>query len=65
MTRISQVRYRLYGEWEREDERIPMLLAARQTAKVWQYYFSLNLNEREQMEESINAKNTCYLYVHV
>ncbi|KAK4751210.1 hypothetical protein SAY87_004692 [Trapa incisa] len=29
-----EVRYRLYGEWEKEDERIPMLLAARQTAKL-------------------------------
>ncbi|RDX96895.1 THO complex subunit 2, partial [Mucuna pruriens] len=29
-----EVRYRLYGEWERDDERIPMLLAARQTAKL-------------------------------
>ncbi|KAM5566947.1 THO complex subunit 2 [Rosa sericea] len=29
-----EVRYRLYGEWEKEDERIPMVLAARQTAKL-------------------------------
>ncbi|XP_057417817.1 THO complex subunit 2 isoform X2 [Lotus japonicus] len=29
-----EVRYRLYGEWEKDDERIPMLLAARQTAKL-------------------------------
>lgn len=29
-----QVRYRLYGEWDKEDESIPMVLAARQTAKV-------------------------------
>ncbi|XP_010271209.1 PREDICTED: THO complex subunit 2 isoform X2 [Nelumbo nucifera] len=29
-----EVRYRLYGEWEKEDERIPMILAARQTAKL-------------------------------
>ncbi|CAL0313802.1 unnamed protein product [Lupinus luteus] len=29
-----EVRYRLYGEWERDDERFPMLLAARQTAKL-------------------------------
>ncbi|PON53679.1 THO complex [Trema orientale] len=29
-----EVRYRLYGEWEKEDERMPMLLAARQTAKL-------------------------------
>ncbi|KAF9623440.1 hypothetical protein IFM89_003024 [Coptis chinensis] len=27
-------RYRLYGEWEKDDERIPMVLAARQTAKL-------------------------------
>ncbi|XP_038907239.1 THO complex subunit 2 [Benincasa hispida] len=29
-----EVRYRLYGEWERDDEKIPMVLAARQTAKL-------------------------------
>ncbi|XP_038684183.1 THO complex subunit 2 isoform X4 [Tripterygium wilfordii] len=29
-----EVRYRLYGEWEKEDERNPMVLAARQTAKL-------------------------------
>lgn len=29
-----EVRYRLYGEWEKDDERIPMILAARQTAKL-------------------------------
>ncbi|KAK4779350.1 hypothetical protein SAY86_006878 [Trapa natans] len=29
-----EVRYRIYGEWEKEDERIPMILAARQTAKL-------------------------------
>ncbi|KAL5174674.1 THO complex subunit 2 [Glycine soja] len=29
-----EVRYRLYGEWEKDDERIPMLLSARQTAKL-------------------------------
>ncbi|XP_043721403.1 THO complex subunit 2 [Telopea speciosissima] len=29
-----EVRYRLYGEWEKEDERIPMVLVARQTAKL-------------------------------
>ncbi|KAK6921550.1 THO complex, subunitTHOC2, C-terminal, partial [Dillenia turbinata] len=29
-----EVRYRLYGEWERDDERTPMVLAARQTAKL-------------------------------
>ncbi|TQE00329.1 hypothetical protein C1H46_014056 [Malus baccata] len=29
-----EVRYRLYGEWEKEDEQIPMVLAARQTAKL-------------------------------
>ncbi|KAJ7559201.1 hypothetical protein O6H91_04G074300 [Diphasiastrum complanatum] len=29
-----EVRYRLYGEWEKDDEAIPMLLAARQTAKL-------------------------------
>nr|KYP61495.1 THO complex subunit 2 [Cajanus cajan] len=29
-----EVRYRLYGEWEKDDERVPMLLAARQTAKL-------------------------------
>ncbi|GFY90923.1 similar to THO2 [Actinidia rufa] len=27
-------RYRLYGEWETDDERIPMVLSARQTAKL-------------------------------
>lgn len=31
------MRYRLYGEWEKEDEQIPMVLAARQTAKVHIY----------------------------
>lgn len=30
----AQVRYRLYGEWDKDDECIPMVLAARQTAKV-------------------------------
>ncbi|KAA8529838.1 hypothetical protein F0562_034393 [Nyssa sinensis] len=29
-----EVRYRLYGEWEKDDERMPMVLAARQTAKL-------------------------------
>ncbi|XP_022991162.1 THO complex subunit 2-like isoform X1 [Cucurbita maxima] len=29
-----EVRYRLYGEWEKDDEKIPMVLAARQTAKL-------------------------------
>ncbi|KAK2995185.1 hypothetical protein RJ640_005775 [Escallonia rubra] len=29
-----EVRYRLYGEWEKDDERIPMVLSAKQTAKV-------------------------------
>lgn len=28
------MRYRLYGEWEKDDEQIPMVLSARQTAKV-------------------------------
>ncbi|KAK4400126.1 THO complex subunit, partial [Sesamum angolense] len=33
-----EVRYRLYGEWERDDERFPMILAARQTARVhWKW----------------------------
>ncbi|KAJ7980585.1 THO complex subunit 2 [Quillaja saponaria] len=29
-----EARYRLYGEWEKDDERMPMVLAARQTAKL-------------------------------
>ncbi|KAL8142098.1 hypothetical protein V2J09_015130 [Rumex salicifolius] len=29
-----EARYRLYGEWEKDDERNPMILAARQTAKL-------------------------------
>ncbi|KAK8627665.1 hypothetical protein V6N13_135270 [Hibiscus sabdariffa] len=29
-----EVRYRLYGEWEKDDERNPTILAARQTAKL-------------------------------
>ncbi|KAI3847949.1 hypothetical protein MKX03_017474 [Papaver bracteatum] len=29
-----EARYHLYGEWEKENERIPMVLAARQTAKL-------------------------------
>ncbi|KAJ8760884.1 hypothetical protein K2173_021922 [Erythroxylum novogranatense] len=29
-----EVRYRLYGEWEKDDEWNPMILAARQTAKL-------------------------------
>ncbi|KAL3565281.1 hypothetical protein D5086_033327 [Populus alba] len=29
-----EVRYRLYGEWEKDDERNPVVLAARQTAKL-------------------------------
>ncbi|XP_024388621.1 THO complex subunit 2 isoform X2 [Physcomitrium patens] len=29
-----EARYRLYGEWDKDDERIPMVLAARQTAKL-------------------------------
>ncbi|KAL2904630.1 THO complex subunit 2 [Bienertia sinuspersici] len=29
-----EARYRLYGEWEKDDERLPMILAARQTAKL-------------------------------
>ncbi|KAL0446700.1 UNVERIFIED_CONTAM: THO complex subunit [Sesamum latifolium] len=32
--RLDEVRYRLYGEWERDDERFPMILAARQTARL-------------------------------
>jgi hypothetical protein len=29
-----QVRYRLYGEWEKDDDRNPLVLSARQLAKV-------------------------------
>jgi len=29
-----EVRYRLYGEWEKEDEQLPVLLAARNIAKL-------------------------------
>ncbi|RAL47850.1 hypothetical protein DM860_011435 [Cuscuta australis] len=29
-----EVRYRLYGEWEKDDEQFPMLFTARQTAKL-------------------------------
>ncbi|KAL8162517.1 hypothetical protein V2J09_014006 [Rumex salicifolius] len=29
-----EARYRLYGEWEKDDERNPMILAAKQTAKL-------------------------------
>ncbi|KAM3705521.1 hypothetical protein ACB094_03G087500 [Castanea mollissima] len=29
-----EARYRLYGEWEKDDEQIPMVLSARQTAKL-------------------------------
>ncbi|KAG6707895.1 hypothetical protein I3842_06G055000 [Carya illinoinensis] len=29
-----EVRYRLYGEWEKDDEGIPLVLASRQTAKL-------------------------------
>ncbi|KAL7149573.1 hypothetical protein ABFS83_05G050400 [Erythranthe nasuta] len=29
-----EVRYRLYGEWEKDDERFPMILVARQTARL-------------------------------
>ncbi|XP_047330287.1 THO complex subunit 2 isoform X2 [Impatiens glandulifera] len=29
-----EARYRLYGEWEKDDERTPMILVARQTAKL-------------------------------
>nr|XP_027098247.1 THO complex subunit 2-like isoform X1 [Coffea arabica] len=29
-----EARYRLYGEWEKDDEKLPMILAARQTAKL-------------------------------
>ncbi|XP_072998778.1 THO complex subunit 2 [Typha latifolia] len=29
-----EVRYRLYGEWEKDDERMPMVLAAKQIAKL-------------------------------
>ncbi|WCJ33658.1 THO complex subunit 2 [Euphorbia peplus] len=29
-----EVRYRLYGEWEKDDEHNPMVLVARQTAKL-------------------------------
>ncbi|KAL3502101.1 hypothetical protein ACH5RR_036550 [Cinchona calisaya] len=29
-----EARYRLYGEWEKDDEQFPMILAARQTAKL-------------------------------
>lgn len=38
---VKQVRYRLYGEWEKEDERIPMVLAARQIAKVLNFPSSI------------------------
>lgn len=30
----AQARYRLYGEWEKDDENNPMVLSAKQTAKV-------------------------------
>ncbi|MCO5571108.1 hypothetical protein L7F22_024840 [Adiantum nelumboides] len=29
-----EMRYRLYGEWEKDDETIPLLVSARQTAKL-------------------------------
>ncbi|KAL3652904.1 hypothetical protein CASFOL_002585 [Castilleja foliolosa] len=29
-----EVRYRLYGEWERDDERFPMIFSARQNARL-------------------------------
>eukprot|EP00850_Spirogloea_muscicola_P022111 SM000277S10346 [mRNA] locus=s277:6832:17596:- [translate_table: standard] len=29
-----EVRYRLYGEWEKEDEKLPLLLSSRQIAKA-------------------------------
>ncbi|XP_011629407.1 THO complex subunit 2 isoform X2 [Amborella trichopoda] len=29
-----EVRYRLYGEWEKDDESLPLLFAARQTARL-------------------------------
>ncbi|CAA0814725.1 THO complex subunit 2 [Striga hermonthica] len=29
-----EVRYRLYGEWEKDEEQFPMILAARQTARL-------------------------------
>ncbi|KAH6773938.1 THO2 [Perilla frutescens var. frutescens] len=29
-----EARYRLYGEWEKDDERFPLILAARQTARL-------------------------------
>ncbi|KAF7145111.1 hypothetical protein RHSIM_Rhsim04G0125900 [Rhododendron simsii] len=31
---LQKACYHLYGEWEKDDERIPMVLAARQTAKL-------------------------------
>ena len=37
------MRYRLYGEWEKDDERNPVILAARQTAKVPYAYPNLLL----------------------
>lgn len=32
---LTQARYRLYGEWEKDDEGTPMVLSAKQTAKVY------------------------------
>ncbi|KAK3040726.1 hypothetical protein RJ639_028016 [Escallonia herrerae] len=36
-----EVRYRLYGEWEKDDEHIPMVLSAKQTAKVEKCNFGI------------------------
>ena len=50
MTILSfQARYRLYGEWEKETEQNPIVLAARQTAKViylfvQRFFSNLSLN---------------------
>lgn len=35
------MRYRLYGEWEKDDEGIPLVLASRQTAKVYLIVYSV------------------------
>lgn len=54
------MRYRLYGEWEKDDERIPMVLAARQTAKV---YLFIRLSSSCVLQSLVRYK--CHLLFYV
>lgn len=53
------MRYRLYGEWEKDDEKLPMILAARQTAKV---VYSINSGVYFISALSLLAQRNIFFY---